>query len=115
MKRFLIPPKAQEGGDGNKRPHLEEGARKGEAAPSPGPTHPLRLMSWNCNGLLPRLKNEADQRAFKNLLDQEKPDLITLQEVCCWCGAPTWFSFWCYRIHLTLLLCGASSGEAAGA
>ena len=39
------------------------------------------IATWNCNGLVGRLRNERDRAAIKEFLDTHQPDVVCLQEV----------------------------------
>jgi hypothetical protein len=42
---------------------------------------PMKIVTWNCNGLSSRLSNADNLKAFVAFVEKEAPDIIFLQEV----------------------------------
>ena len=75
MKRFLVSPPGTDmteaaTASGHKRPRVENES-----------VAPRTFLSWNLNGLYCRLKAVPQWNEFAQLVEQQKPDTIALQEV----------------------------------
>jgi exonuclease III len=57
------------------------GSSSSSAASGSSSSTPLKVVTWNCNGLSSRLASDQDLGSFVRFVRREAPDVILLQEV----------------------------------